>query len=109
MEPDEHRPPAGHSAIDTYPGFDPSVQNHRRYPPAGHEYNISELLIVSHALYVLRASLRKKGYLGFILILCSVATANGPSKRFFDFLEFPFPDRSTSDSESLDAVYYPIS
>ena len=104
MEPDEHRPPAGHSSIDTYPGFGPFVQNHRRYPPAGHEYNTSELPIVSHALYVLRVSLRKKSYFGLTLTLCSVATANGPSKRFLDFLQFPFPDRSTSGSESLDAV-----
>ena len=45
----------GHSSIETYPGFDLSVQNHRQHPPAGHEYDTSELFNVSHASYVLRA------------------------------------------------------
>ena len=32
------------SSMDTYPGFDLSVQNHNHYPQADHEYNGSEFL-----------------------------------------------------------------
>ena len=62
------------SAIDNYPGFDLSVQSHRHYPHAEHEYNGSEIL---SARYGARNGLPESSLYGSMISQPHMSYSNG--------------------------------